>query len=96
MKSLFLDGLTLSNELDLQKCYIRALIDDDTYCTQFGKITSESQLTWNDSIYLPLKQRNLEETSVYVMVCVNTESEISFLDTMIANVSNLFFLSILV
>jgi len=85
LKNLVLDGLKPNNDIDISKCYIRALIDDDTFCTHFGK-GIENQLTWNDAIHLPLKQRNLEETCVYVMVCINTENEISFLDTMVANV----------
>jgi hypothetical protein len=46
----------------------------------------DGKLTWPDTIYLPLKQRSFHDTCVYVMVCINTEPEISFLDTMLANV----------
>ncbi len=83
LKSLTLEG---TKEIDTSRCYIRALIDDDAYCTFFGQMV-DGKLSWPDAIYLPLKQRNLKDTCVYVMVCVNTESEISFLDTMLANVS---------
>jgi len=51
LKNLVLDGLHTA-DLDTSKCYIRALIDDDTYCTHYGK---GSPLKWNDAIYLPLK-----------------------------------------
>jgi hypothetical protein len=74
--------------LDPSKCYVRALIDDDTYCTTFGTYhKNEGVLTWNDSLSVPLKQREINDTCVYVMVCINTESEISFIDTMLANVN---------
>jgi len=75
------------DKVDLSKCYVRALIDDDTYCTTFGR-WRDNQLEWQDAIFLPLKQRDLSETSIFVMVCINTEAEISFIDTMLANVKN--------
>ena len=75
--------------LDPSKCYVRALVDDDTYCTSFGTYNkNEGVLTWNESLSVPLKQRDLNEICVYVMVCINTESEISFIDTMLANVNS--------
>lgn len=64
---LVLKSLSLSHlkqTINLQKCYIRALIDDDTYCTHFGKVTpiersdngeASYQIEWPDAIYLPLK-----------------------------------------
>jgi hypothetical protein len=48
----------------------------------------DNQLEWQDAIFLPLKQRDFSETSIFVMVCINTEAEISFIDTMLANVKN--------
>ena len=39
LKNLVLDGLKSNSEIDTNKCYIRALIDDETYCTHFGKGT---------------------------------------------------------
>ena len=87
---LCLKELSLSNIpaiFDPQKCYLRALVDDDSYCTSFGTYNkNERVLTWNESLNVPLKQRDLNETYVYVMVCINTEAEISFIDTLLANV----------
>jgi hypothetical protein len=42
------------DKVDISKCYVRALIDDDTYCTTFGK-WRDNQLEWQDAIFLPLK-----------------------------------------
>ena len=67
---------------------MRALIEDDSYCSGFGQI-SGGVLSWPDTMYLPVKQRDLKEQSVYLMVSLNTEAEISFIDTMLANVSAL-------
>ena len=89
LRDLVLEKMT-RKDIDLSKCYIRALVDDDSFCTHFGQL-SPTQLQWPDSIYLPLKRRNLAETCVYVMVCINTESEISYCDNMLANVSLLGF-----
>ena len=55
-KNLTLEG-TL--KIDTSKCYIRALVDDDAFCTFFGQMIN-GKLVWPDAIYLPLKQRNLQ------------------------------------
>ena len=55
MKDLKLRGVESGGGADLSKYYIRALVDDDTFCTQFGKLSEPQCLQWSDTIYLPLK-----------------------------------------
>lgn len=45
------------------------------------------KLVWDQQIFVKLgpAQRDLTETSIYIMLCVNTEDEISFIDKMLAN-----------
>ena len=44
------------------------------------------KLKWDSPLYVKIGgQRDIENTLVYLMICLNTESEISFIDQMLAN-----------
>eukprot|EP00347_Sterkiella_histriomuscorum_P001758 403370798 len=74
---------------ELSKCYIRILLDDDNYNTGFGRIIeSESgsiDIEWDEQIFVKVgNDKDVENCQIYIIVCINTESEISYLDKMIS------------
>lgn len=81
-----LSGIPLSKFSDelLSKLYVRVLLEDDTFVTDFGTKTVDGDLveiTWNKPLYFKLSNsRDPSTFSVYLMFCLNTESEISFID----------------
>lgn len=67
------------------------LLDDDTYHSGFPLVERKEEgvvdLEWEDTLYVAVGgERDLENTQVYLIICVNTEPEISYLDRMIATV----------
>ena len=60
------------------------VLEDDTFVTDFGTKTVDGDLveiTWNKPLYFKLSNsRDPSTFSVYLMFCLNTESEISFID----------------
>jgi hypothetical protein len=80
-----------SDEL-LDKAYVRVLLEDDTFVTGFGSRVAEGdsvEIVWNKPVYLKLTNpsKPLASYMLYLMVCLNSEDEISFIDQMIGNVS---------
>ena len=50
------------------------------------------KLVWDQPFFIKIgDQKDLSTTSVYMMICFNTQSEISFIDKMLSDVSNLTF-----
>lgn len=76
----------------LKKAYVRVLLEDDTFVTDFGtpNVDGETvEITWNKPLYFKLQNPSKDPESfiVYLMFCLNTEAEISFIDQMVGNVS---------
>jgi hypothetical protein len=73
-----------SNHL-LDKAYVRVLLEDDTFVTDFGTKTLDGdtiEITWNKPLYFKLSnpQRDPSHYQIFLMICLNTEQEISFID----------------
>ena len=73
--------------------YVRIMIDDedDSVTTEkFAKLTKNS-IDINEQIYVPLKSKSLkvegkgqdDEITLYVLVCINTEEELSYADEIV-------------
>lgn len=82
-----------SNNL-LDKAYVRVLLEDDTFVTDFGAKSIDGdtiEITWNKPLYFKLSNpsRDPSNYQIFLMICLNTETEISFIDLMIGNVSQI-------
>ncbi|CDW89014.1 UNKNOWN [Stylonychia lemnae] len=74
---------------ELDKCYIRILLDDDNYNTGFGKVSLQDNglldIEWEESIYVKVgNDKDVASTQIYIIICINNEKEISYLDKMIS------------
>ena len=80
------------NDELLSKAYVRVLMEDDTFVTGFGEKVVDGDtidIVWNKPLYFKINNPSRDPTQyqVFLMICLNSESEISFIDKMIGNVS---------